>query len=501
MLRNLLFTVSQCQQYYARHISFKRPIVLIKVNQFVVYARGYCDDLKTDPDCSDSLLTDEMIERISAGKEDVIDKLKQLEFEVINGRQSGRPVPSKLRAIDWEQLLCLKSSRQKSKFLEFLHRNELIKQKEKLEKEQKRKEWEICRLEKLNNGQKDEKPTTNQDLTAYGLGKNTIMIKLTDARMHAFYHNRCFNSLMYGVPIVYDLGFHDRMTPSEQRNVAVQLLGAFSSNREHKDPFYMQLLNADPNSLIMKVLQVNNPAIHRPEFPIDVSSQSYLDIYPREKLIFLTPDAKDEMVRFDPEIVYIIGGIVDKSDTSPISVAKAKRENVKTLRLPLNRYLAWGSSDYSLTLDQMMKIMLEMKTSGDWIKALRHVPSRKIKTERELEVESQYRLSVMHLLFVLLLLSFASISFSRNFRRRDPSKFRRTMCKMRYPYLFVVIPFSAITDLEFSLQGWSRPSWQRDNSYNSAKNQESDSGIEKESRYPQTVIYNDQFQPTVSIGK
>lgn len=48
-------------------------------------------------------------------------------------------------------------------------------------------------------------------------------------------------------------------------------------------------------------------------------------------------------------------------------------------RLPLDRYLQWGaSSGKSLTLNQMVRIMLEMKMHGDWERALRIVPRRKL---------------------------------------------------------------------------------------------------------------------------
>lgn len=48
-------------------------------------------------------------------------------------------------------------------------------------------------------------------------------------------------------------------------------------------------------------------------------------------------------------------------------------------RLPLDRYLQWGSgSGKSLTLNQMLNILLELKDTGDWRKALTFVPKRKI---------------------------------------------------------------------------------------------------------------------------
>lgn len=63
----------------------------------------------------------------------------------------------------------------------------------------------------------------------------------------------------------------------------------------------------------------------------------------------------------------------------PLSLAKAKREGLRMAKLPLDRYLQWGGgSGKSLTLNQMISILLDIKTSGDWDFALRHVPRRKV---------------------------------------------------------------------------------------------------------------------------
>lgn len=63
----------------------------------------------------------------------------------------------------------------------------------------------------------------------------------------------------------------------------------------------------------------------------------------------------------------------------PLSLAKAKRLGLRMARLPLDQYLQWGAgSGKSLTLNQMINILLDLKQSGDWSHALRHVPRRKI---------------------------------------------------------------------------------------------------------------------------
>lgn len=48
-------------------------------------------------------------------------------------------------------------------------------------------------------------------------------------------------------------------------------------------------------------------------------------------------------------------------------------------KFPLDKYLQWGSgSGKSLTLNQCIKILLDVKRTGDWKFALQHVPKRKV---------------------------------------------------------------------------------------------------------------------------
>lgn len=54
------------------------------------------------------------------------------------------------------------------------------------------------------------------------------------------------------------------------------------------------------------------PTLYEPWFPLNIHKESYLDIFPKEQLVYLTPHCREEMTNYDPDIVYIIGGMVDK---------------------------------------------------------------------------------------------------------------------------------------------------------------------------------------------
>lgn len=176
-------------------------------------------------------------------------------------------------------------------------------------------------------------------------------------------------------PLVFDCAFNDIMTKYEIRYTARQLKYAFSENRLDNRPFVMHLCNMNKDSQLWHYLKKEIRNIE--QLPIKIHAEDITEIFPTENLVYLTPDAEDVIQEFDENNTYVVGGLVDKATRTPVTLAKAKRINVRTMRLPLDKYIKFHSHK-TLTLDQMILIMLELKRSHDWNKALLHVPKRKI---------------------------------------------------------------------------------------------------------------------------
>ena len=296
----------------------------------IVNVKLYCDKSAQDGERRDSLLTDEMIERISAGSEEMKNKLKYLEYEFMLAQQDGGLVPTVIEEMDWHVLLTLESRQQRLRYLTKLCKAEL-------RKEEKIKQKEIKqRISNTPSEHGDSKVSRSENRSESRCFFKSIFLRLQDKSFNQFHQGKCLNALMYGIPLVYDLGFHQQMNGIEQKNAARELIHSYGINHTHNDPFDMRFLNNDPNSILFKSLAIQNPEINEPYFPITVSSQSYLDMYPREQLVYLTPDAHEVMREFDPEKIYIIGAVNKKSEQRDfMSVAKAKRDNLQMLKLPL----------------------------------------------------------------------------------------------------------------------------------------------------------------------
>lgn len=176
-------------------------------------------------------------------------------------------------------------------------------------------------------------------------------------------------------PLIFDCGFNDTMSKWEIMDAARQLKHSFSQNREHRQPFVMHLCNMRKDSQLWKALAGQMHNID--EVPIKVHAGDITDVFAPEKLVYLSPDAEDELHEFNADDHYVVGTIVDKGTQMPLTLAKAKRLNIRCVRLPLQKYIRFFSHK-TLTLDQMTNIMLELKKSQNWVRALKHVPSRKI---------------------------------------------------------------------------------------------------------------------------
>ena len=73
------------------------------------------------------------------------------------------------------------------------------------------------------------------------------------------------------------------------------------------------------------------------------TSQSYTDIFPKNKLVYLSKDSKRVMTEYDPEKVYIIGNIIDTAceDDAYASYTQARKDGIECLRLPIDENIKY----------------------------------------------------------------------------------------------------------------------------------------------------------------
>lgn len=166
------------------------------------------------------------------------------------------------------------------------------------------------------------------------------------------------------------------MTARENKETAKQMAYSFALNRMHREPFLLYFCGIKETSMLWHNLQKSIPTLESKPLPVRIHSEDVCDVFPHEKLVFLTPDAPNSLKEYNPDDHYIISGLVERGDQIPLSLAKAKKLNIRAARLPMESYRTCRINK-SLTLDQMLQVMLEIKFSGDWNQAFRYVAARK----------------------------------------------------------------------------------------------------------------------------
>ena len=126
------------------------------------------------------------------------------------------------------------------------------------------------------------------------------------------------------------------MTRQEMKDLVKQLVYSHNANRISSEPFYWHFCNVQEGGITDRNLNLRFPGIK--DHPITVTDKSYLDLYPKEKLVYLTPNSPEELDFIDSDMVYIVGALVDKAKEEPLAYAKAKREGIRSARFPLEKY-------------------------------------------------------------------------------------------------------------------------------------------------------------------
>ena len=110
--------------------------------------------------------------------------------------------------------------------------------------------------------------------------------------------------------IVIDCAFADEYNDNHSslgnyyERLQLKIHSCFTHLYRYHSPSFVILCNAFSNDNDKWL--GNSPYCH-------ATSLSYLDLFPREKLVYLSPDSPNIMNEYDHNVVYILGGIFQKS--------------------------------------------------------------------------------------------------------------------------------------------------------------------------------------------
>lgn len=111
-------------------------------------------------------------------------------------------------------------------------------------------------------------------------------------------------------------------------------------------------------------------------FEMDTTPESYLDLFPLEAIVYLTPDSENVLEDIDPSKVYVLGGLVDESIHKQLTLRRAREQHLHTARLPIREFMvrAPNSRNYhseTLAINQVFDILSTYYETRSWPAALR----------------------------------------------------------------------------------------------------------------------------------
>lgn len=141
-----------------------------------------------------------------------------------------------------------------------------------------------------------------------------------------------------GLNVIVDCGFENQMNVKELKSLAQQLNYVHLRMKKSENLFRLALINYTGGfPEISKERNINNWTFADLEVG-DITEYVNKRGLNVENLVYLSPDADEELESFDYSKVYIIGGIVDATVNLNQTREKAKEFKIKSQKLPLDQF-------------------------------------------------------------------------------------------------------------------------------------------------------------------
>ena len=110
---------------------------------------------------------------------------------------------------------------------------------------------------------------------------------------------------------------------------------------------------------------------------VRVTKKAVWEVFPRDRLVFLTPDSDNILQDVTLDHVYVFGGIADRTEETCLTRDYAEKHGIRHARLPLFEATQVYLSS-TLSIRHAVEVLLRYAATGDWFKAVvTSVPSKR----------------------------------------------------------------------------------------------------------------------------
>lgn len=175
---------------------------------------------------------------------------------------------------------------------------------------------------------------------------------------------------LFGQKIVVDCSYDHLLTDVERSKTAKGLKRVYSENRAHQKPLDLHLCGVQLDSGVFRNLSGQIPSLFKKPSLTKLHSECFSKLFPKERLVMLTPDSDTEF-QYDPHAIYVVGGLVDLGRNEPYTLAKAKRLGIRSARFPLENIQMKEGDTRELTMSTSIDIIRECQLNDDTENAIR----------------------------------------------------------------------------------------------------------------------------------
>lgn len=174
------------------------------------------------------------------------------------------------------------------------------------------------------------------------------------------------------IGVVIDLSFDELMINKDMGKVIKQILRVYTENRRATAPMQLHL-----TSFVGRCKEEMSKHNGYENWDMHFHATSYLDVFPKEKLVYLSSESDNVINELEQDKIYIIGGLVDHNSHKGVCHQKAISEGIAHGQLPISEYFHFVSRKV-FTINQVFEILLRVSEGKAFKEAFEMVLPKRI---------------------------------------------------------------------------------------------------------------------------
>ncbi|KAF5292610.1 hypothetical protein FQA39_LY13943 [Lamprigera yunnana] len=174
------------------------------------------------------------------------------------------------------------------------------------------------------------------------------------------------------IGVIVDLSFDELMISKDMGKVIKQILRVYTENRRASAPMQLHL-----TSFIGRCKEEMSKHIGYENWDMHFHGADYLDVFPKEKLVYLSSESDNVIKVLEQDKVYIIGGLVDHNSHKGVCYKKAVDQGIAHGQLPISEYFNFKARKV-FTINQVFEILLRVSEGRTFKDAFEMVLPKRI---------------------------------------------------------------------------------------------------------------------------